>query len=81
MFMRRLQVYHEGLVSYLNKSGLKAIGTRWIYTDRGDAENPCVRAGLVARETKRVNELTLEDASSTFAATPPLGSTHGHPLT
>ena len=37
-----------------------------------DAANPFIRARLVAQETQRVRELTPEDASSTFAATPPL---------
>ena len=68
MFMRKLQVYHEVLVNYLDKSGLKATGTRWVYTNQGDAANPFIRARLVAQETKRVSELTPEDASSTFAA-------------
>ena len=72
MFMRRLQVYHEVHVSYLDKSGLRTVGARWIYTDKGDAANPFVRARLVGQETRRVSELTPEDASSTFAATPPL---------
>ena len=56
------------------KSGLKAIGTRWVYTNKGDAANPYVGARLVAQETKRVSELTREDANSAFAATPPLES-------
>ena len=34
MFIRKPQVYHEVLVSYLDTSGLKAIGTRWIYTNK-----------------------------------------------
>ena len=72
MFMRKLRVCHEVPVSYLDKSGLKSIGTRWVYTNKGDAANPFIRARLVAQETKKVSELTPEDASSTFAATPPL---------
>ena len=32
MFMCKLQVYHEVPVSYLDKAGLKAIGTRWVHT-------------------------------------------------
>ena len=65
---------HEGPVSYLDKSGLKVIGTRWVHTNKGDAANPFIRARLVAQETKRVSELTPEDASSKFAATPTLES-------
>ena len=74
MFTRKQQVYHEVPVSYLEKSGLKAIRTQWVHTNKGDAANPFIRARLVAQETKRVSELTPEDASSTFAATPPLES-------
>ena len=66
MFMRKLQVYHEVPVSYLDKSGLKAFSTRWVCTKKGDAANPFIRARLLAQETKRVSELTPEDASSTF---------------
>ena len=69
-FMRWLQVYHKVPGSYRDESGLRPIGTRWIYTNEGDAASPCVRARLVARETKRVSKWTPEDASSTFAATP-----------
>ena len=53
---------------------MKAIGAIWVYTNKGDAANPFFRARLVAHETKRVFELTPEDASSTFASTPPLES-------
>ena len=52
VFMCRSQVYHKVPVSYLDKSGLKAIGTRWIYKNMGGAANPFVRARLVAQETK-----------------------------
>ena len=74
MFMRKLQVYHEVPASYLDESGLKSIGTRGVYTNKGDAANPFIRARLLAQETKRVSELTPEDASSTFASPPPLES-------
>ena len=73
MFMRRVQVYHEVPVSYLDSAELKAIGTGWIYANENDAAHPFVRARLVAQETKKVSELTPKDANSrTFAATPPL---------
>ena len=66
MFMRKLQVYHEVPASYRDKSGLKPIGTRWVYTNEGDAANPFVRTRLVPQETKRVSSMTAED-ESTFA--------------
>ena len=52
MFMRKLQVYHEVPGSYLDEPGLKSIGTRCVYTNKGDAANPFIRARLVAQETK-----------------------------
>ena len=48
MFMRKLQVDHEVPASYLDKSELKAIGTRWVHTNNCDAANPFIRARLVA---------------------------------
>ena len=70
MFMRKLQVYHEIPVSHLDKTGLKAIGTRWVYTNKGDAAHPFVRARPVAQDTKRVGELAPEDASTSFVRIP-----------
>ena len=76
--MRKLQVYHEVLVTYLDKSGLKAIGTRWVYTINGDAANQFVQARLVAQETKRVGELTPKDSSSTFCGNAAAGMPQVH---
>ena len=45
MFMRGLHIYHEVPVSDLDKSELKAIGTRWAYTIKGDAANPFTQQG------------------------------------
>ena len=73
-FMRGCQVYHEVPVSHPDMSGLKAMGTRCVHTDKGDAAHPFVRAPLVAQETKRVSELTPDDASCIVAASPPLDS-------
>ena len=61
-------------MSSLDKSGLKAIGTLPSYTNKGDAANPFIRATLVAHETKKVRELTPEDASS-YTST---GKSQGH---
>ena len=74
--MRELRVHHEVPASCLDKSGLQAIGTQWVYTNKGDAANPFIRARLVAQETKIVSELTPEDASSTLAAS--TGKPQGH---
>ena len=61
MFMRKLRVYHEAPASYLNESGLEAIGTRWVYTNKGDAANPFIRAsGAGVRESERVDTIRRE---------------------
>ena len=46
----------------------KLIKTRWIDTDKGDAENPNYRSRLVGREIK------TDERPDLFAATPPLES-------
>ena len=64
IFMRRLlHVHREFLVSHLDKSGLNAIETRWVTLQIHLSEHGWLH--------KRVSELTLEDASGAFAATPP----------
>ena len=71
--MRQLQVYKEVMESFLKENGLKAIGTRWVIVNKGDAKNPFIRARLVAQETKNVTTLNPEESAAiTFAATPPL---------
>ena len=50
--------------------GLTPIGTRWIFTNKGDTERPFIRARLVAQETKKTTKMDLTDTSMTFAATP-----------
>ena len=67
-FMRQLKVYHEVPADFAAQNHLRPIGTRWIYTNKGDAKNPQIRALPVAQETKRNSDLTADDASSTFAA-------------
>ena len=47
-----------------------AIGTRWVFTNKGDTEHPFVRARLVAQETKKTTKVDLTDTSMTLAATP-----------
>ena len=72
VFMRLLKVHHDVPADFAAQNFLRPIGTRWIYTNKGDAKNPQIRVRLVAQETKRNSDLTVDDASSTFAATPPL---------
>ena len=52
--------------------GLTPIGTRWVFTNKGDTEHPFIRARLVAQETKRTTNMDLTETSMTFAATPPV---------
>ena len=46
----------------------KIIGTRWVVSNKGDANEPDVRARLVAQEVAQHGD------ASFFAATPPLES-------
>ena len=39
--------------------GVKIIGTRWVYVDKGDKQNPNVRCRLCAKEIKRLQRYTL----------------------
>ena len=61
--------YEDGAVK---EQGLSPIGTRWVFTNKGDTEHPFIRARLVSQETKRTTNMDLTDTSMTFAATPPV---------
>ena len=65
-FFRKMGVYTKVPRSMAGES--KVITTRWIDTDKGDAENPNYRARLVGREIK------TDERPDLFAATPPLES-------
>ena len=55
----------------MKEQGLTPIGTRWVFTEKGDTEHPFIRARLVAQETKRTTNMDITDTSMTFASTPP----------
>ena len=59
-------------LEWCKQHGLTPVSTRWLYTNKGDLDVPEIRARLVAQETRRVSELSPEDAAQTFAATPPV---------
>ena len=71
--MRRLQVYHEVPVSYLDKSGLKPR-----YANKGDAAIPFIRARLDAQQAKRVSELTLGRREQHFCGNAATGKPRVH---
>ena len=52
----------------VKEQGPTPIGTRWVFTNKGDTEHPFIRARLVAQETKT----DLTDTSMTLVATPPV---------
>ena len=54
------------------EQGLALIGTRWVFTNKGDTEHPFIQARLVDQETKRTTNMDLTDTSMTIAATPPV---------
>ena len=71
MFMRKLRVHHEVPTNYLDESGLKTIGTRWVYTNKGDAANPSKTGGAGDQQSERVDTRRREQH---VCATPPLES-------
>ena len=54
----------------VREQGLTRIGTRWVFTNKGDTEHNFIRARFVAQETKRTTSMDLTDTSVTLAATP-----------
>ena len=56
----------------VKEQGLTPIGTRWVFTNKGDTEHSSIRARLAAQETKRTTKIDLTDTSMTCAATPPV---------
>ena len=68
-YMREMDVYTLCTQETLNEQGLTPIGTRWIFTNKGDTEHPLIRARPVAKETKKTTRMDLTDTSMAFAAT------------
>ena len=56
----------------VKEQGLTPIGTRWVFTNKGDTEHPFIRARLVTQETKRKTSMALTDTFLTLAATAPV---------
>ena len=77
MFMRKLQVYHEIPVNYLDNSGLKAIGTRWVDTHKGCRESihPSKAGCAENQESERVDTKGREQHVCSHAST---GKSQGH---
>ena len=63
-YFRRMGVYTK----VRREAWMRIITTKWLDVNKGDAQNPNVRARLVGRE------LNLEKRDDLFAATPPLES-------
>ena len=68
-YMKEMNVYTPCEHGAVKEQGLTPIGTRWVFTNKGDTEHPFIRARLVAQETKRSTKMDLTDTSMTFAAT------------
>ena len=61
---KEMNVYTPCEHGAVKEQGLTPIGTRWVFTNKGD---PFIRARLVAQETKRTTKM---DLTATSAATP-----------
>ena len=72
-YTKEMNVYSPCEHDTVKEQGLTPIGTRWVFTNKGDTERPFIRARLVAQEeTKKTTKMDLTDTSMTFAATPPV---------
>ena len=71
-YMKEMSVYTPCEHGAVTEQGLTPLGTRWVFTNKGDTEHPFIWARLVAQETKRTTSMDLTDMSITFAATQPV---------
>ena len=53
-YMKEMNVYTPCKHGAVTEQGLTRIGTRWVFTNKGDTEHPFTRARLVAQETRRI---------------------------
>ena len=65
-YFKDMKVYDRVPRSHLATTGGKIIGTMWIDTNKGDADNPNVRCRLVGKEFRTGPDDAL------FTSTPPL---------
>ena len=68
-YMKDMNVFSLCEHGAVKEQGLTPIGTRWVFTNKGDTEHPLIRARLVAQETKRTTRMDLTATSMTLAAT------------
>ena len=69
-YMKEMNVYTPCEHGAVKEQGLTPIGTRWVFTNKGETEHLFILARLVAQETKRTTKMDLTDTFMTFAATP-----------
>ena len=62
-YMKEVNVYTLCEHGAIKEQGLTPIGTRRVFTNKGDTEHPVIRARLVAQETKRTTNMDLTDTS------------------
>ena len=70
--MHEIEVYTEISKEFCQDHQLDRIGTRWIFTNKGDTKKQVIRARLVAQETKNKTTMDPSNSAATFAATPPI---------
>ena len=72
-YMGQLKVWDAvPLQECWDNTGRAPIGTRWVDTDKGDADHPDVRCRIIVQETRNSSTIDKGDIAATFAATPPL---------
>ena len=71
-YVREMNVHTPCAYVTVKEQGLTPTKTRWVFTNKGDTERLCIRAGLVSQEMKKTTKMDLTGTSVTFAATPPV---------
>jgi hypothetical protein len=71
-YMHKLKVYVGSTAEEMKADGCRAIPTRWLDVNKGDASRIEIRSRLVAQETQWRSDIAAGDVAATFAATPPL---------
>ena len=71
-YMKEMNVYTPCEHETVKGQDLTPVGTRWIFTNKGDTEHPFIRARLIALKTTKTTKMDLTDTSMIFAATPPV---------
>ena len=71
-YMREIDVHTPCVHETAEEPGFTPIGTRGIFTNKGDTERSFIRTRIVTQEMKKMTKMDLTDTFTRFAGTPPV---------